>query len=233
MADQIDHDKLAISRLATQFRESPNLIAYIKALLSEANPLELVLQEVISSRYLDDAIGAQLDTLGAIVGQSRELVDATIVFYFGFDPDPSAQTFGSVSDPSVGGRFRAIDESITGNRELTDDEYRVFIKARIIKNSIIPTLQSTVDFFKFLFSVDQVIIVDGNMYYIIQIGRTLTENEKAFLKNTDLVPKVAGVGVSYQQYDPSSAFGFKGIPNSLGFGSVSNPLIGGKFSTIL
>lgn len=233
MAEQIDHNALAVSRLVTEFRESPKLKGYIEALLSEANPLEQVLQDVITERWLDNAVGTQLDILGEIVGQSRILVDATIVFYFGFDPAPGAQSFGSVSSPSVGGRFRDVDESTTGNRTLTDDEYRVFIKARIIKNSIIPTLQETVDFFKFLFSVNQVIILDGDMFYIVQIGRLLTLNEKAFLSNTDLIPKVAGVAVSYQEYEEASAFGFGGVPNSLGFGSVSNPLIGGKFASII
>ena len=233
MSNQINHNDLAISRLATQFRESPKLIGYIKALLSEADSLELVLQEVISSRYLDDAIGAQLDTLGAIVGQPRILVDSTLLFYFGFAPNAGAKSFGSVSDPSVGGRFRALGEPTTGNRALTDDEYRLFIRSRIIKNSVTPTIQSMVDFFRFLLNLDQVIVVDGSMSYLVQFGRILSTNERSFIKNINLAPKVAGVHASYQEYDPTRAFGFKGIPSSLGFGSTSNSLIGGKFSTII
>lgn len=233
MAESIDHEELAISRLATQFRESTNLIAYIRALLTEADNLEQVFQDLLTKRWIDTGEGITLDILGAIVGQPRILVDAVILFYFGFAPDPGSSPFGSVSDPSVGGRFRSLEESTTGNRVLTDDEYRVFIRARIIKNSIIPTLQNTVDFFKFLFSVDQIIIIDGAMHYVVEIGRILTPNEKAFLLNTDLVPKVAAVGVTYLEYEAENAFGFGGIPTSLGFGSVSNPNIGGAFASII
>lgn len=74
MSIQIDHEELAISRLATQFRESTNLINYIKALLTEADTLEQVLMDVIDKRWIDTAEGIQLDILGTIVAQSR-LVD--------------------------------------------------------------------------------------------------------------------------------------------------------------
>jgi len=233
MTDVINHKELAIKRLAVEFRESTNLIAYIKTLLVEADTLEEVFQDLLEKRWIDTAEGVQLDVVGAIVGQPRILVDATILFYFGFATAPGAQSFGTLTDPNVGGRFRSKDELTTGNRTLTDDEYRLFIRARVIKNSITPTLPALQDFLKFLFNVDQVIIIDGKMHYNVQIGRILTLNEKAFLLNTDLVPKVKSVGASYQEYDSTNAFGFKGVPTSLGFGSVNDSSIGGKFSTII
>ena len=233
MATQIDHEALAISRLATQFRDSTNLINYIKALLSEADTLEQVFQDILNKRWIDTAEGVQLDILGSIVGQPRILVDSVLLSYFGFDPDPGASSFGTIADPSIGGRFRGADEPTTGNRELTDGEYRVFIRARIIKNSIIPTVPATISFFKFLFDIEQVIIVDSNMQYTVQLGKALTANEKVFLLNTDLVPKVAAVGVGYQEFDPDSQFGFIGISASKGFGSVSDSSIGGKFSSTI
>lgn len=233
MSDIIDHKQLAESRLATQFRESTNLINYIKSLLVEADTLEQVYQDLLNERWIDTAEGVNLDILGSIVGQPRVLIDATALVYFGYLTALGVASFGTVSDPSVGGRFKAIDEPTTGNRTLTDNEYRVFIKARIIKNSIIPTLPETTAFFRFLFDVVQVIIIDGKMNYTVQIGRLLTDNEKAFLLNTDLVPKVAAVGVGYQEYEYDNAFGFGGVPNSLGFGSVANPSLGGKFASII
>ena len=231
--EKIDHIKLAESRLATQYKESVNLIAYIKKLLYESDTLEQVFADIISKRYLENAIGVQQDIIGALVGQPRILIDASILSYFGFEGDANSQSFGDINDNNVGGRFRSVDESTTGNRFLIDSEYRLYIKARIIKNSISPTSQSLSDFIRFLFEVDQVIIVDGKMNYTVQIGRLLGPNEKAFLANTDLVPKVAAVGVTYIEYDGDNSFTFSGVPDGQGFGDINNVATGGKFSSFI
>ena len=127
MATPIDHEELAISRLVSQFREATTLIAYIQALLSEANTLEEVGHSLITGRSLDGAVGVQLDILGEIVGQPRVLIDATTTPYFGFQGAPNAQSFGDINDPTVGGRFRSVDEQATGYRTLSDEEYRFYL----------------------------------------------------------------------------------------------------------
>jgi len=231
--EPIDHIKLAESRLATQYKESVNLIAYIKKLLYESDTLEQVFADIISKRYLENAIGVQQDIVGALVGQPRILIDASMLSYFGFEGDANSQSFGDINNNTIGGGFRSVDESTTGNRSLTDNEYRLYIKARIIKNSISPTSQSLSDFIRFLFDVDQVIIVDGKMNYSVQISRLLDTNEKAFLANTDLVPKVAAVGVTYIEYDGDDSFTFTGVPIGKGFGDINNVETGGKFSSLI
>jgi len=231
--EKIDHIKLAESRLATQYKESVNLIAYIKKLLYESDTLEQVFADIISKRYLENAIGVQQDIVGALVGQPRILIDASMLSYFGFEGDANSQSFGDINNNTIGGGFRSVDESTTGNRSLTDNEYRLYIKARIIKNSISPTSQSLSDFISFLFDVDQVIIVDGKMNYSVQISRLLDTNEKAFLANTDLVPKVAAVGVTYIEYDGDDSFTFTGVPIGKGFGDINNVETGGKFSSLI
>lgn len=233
MSDPIDHLTLAESRLATQFRDSENLINYLRALMVEAPNLEQVFRDIIDQRWLDTAEGVNLDILGAIVGQPRILVNASIVYYFGFTGASGAQPFGTLVDDSIGGRFRSYKEPTAGNRELTDTEYRAFIKSRIVKNSITPTIPQMISFFRFLFNTDEVIVLDGPMSYVIQIGRILSANEKSFLLNTDVAPKVAAVRATYMEYDADNAFGFAGIPNSLGFGSVNNSNIGGKFASLI
>jgi hypothetical protein len=203
MSTPIDHEALAVSRLATEYRESANLILYIKALLSEANTLEDVFQNIITKRWLVNATDAQLDVLGIIVGQPRVIINSSTVAYFGFADNIIAFSFGSVSDPALGGRFRSIGEETTGSRRATNDEYKLFIKARIIKNYISPNTDDVIRFFKFLFDVDNVFIVDGDMEYTVTIGRVLTINEKLFLSTADLIPKVMGVSVTYIDYVPS------------------------------
>ena len=205
--DQIDHEALAISRIATQFREAVNFIAYIKALLIEANNLEQVYQDLLEKRWIDTATGWQLDVLGIIVGQSRTVIDSSLIDYFGFAgaTNPNANSFGTVLDANVGGRFIGLTESSLGERLLTDDEYRLFIRARITKNGITPTIPEMLLFFQRFYETDDIRIDDefnGNMTYQVQIGKPLTQSDEAFLLNTDLVPKVAGVSVTYVEFTP-------------------------------
>jgi len=231
--EPIDHLVLAESRLATQFTEAVNLIGYLKALLVEANNLEDVFTSLLTDRWIDTSVGEQLDILGDIVGQPRILIDATQLFYFGFDPDPGAESLGDINNPGVGGRFRAIGEPTTGDRPLTDEEYRQFIRIRIVKNSITPTMLAMQEFFQDLLDTPNINIIDGNMIYIVQIGKMLTSNEKVFLTTATVIPKVAAVGVGYQEYNPDSPFGFGGVVGSGGFGDLNNPLIGGYFASII
>jgi len=234
MATQIDHKALAESRLATQFRESTNFINYIKTLLLEANTLEQVFIDILNERTLDNAIGVQLDILGAIVGQTREFIDAELFEYFGFAINAISQSFGDLSNPAIGGRFIAIDEPITGVRLLNDEEYRLFIRAKIINNSTSSTPEEIIAQIQFIFEADQVLFMDGDTEYQVSIGKILTLNEKSILLNTNVIPKTAGVNATYvTEYDFDDFFGFQGVPNSAGLGSVNDPLLGGKFGNLI
>ena len=82
---------------------------------------------------LDAAEMWHLDFLGNLVGQSRFLVSFNVEPYFGFDGSYQSDTFGTVSDASVGGywySYNSYDKSTA--RRLNDDEYRRVIKARLI-----------------------------------------------------------------------------------------------------
>ena len=97
--NKLDHEAQAISRLLTQFREAPNLQGYIKALMSEANLIECALIDTLAGRSVDTATGAQLDVIGEIVGQAREVVDASLLTYFGYGD------FGTCGAPAGTGGY--------------------------------------------------------------------------------------------------------------------------------
>ncbi len=234
MTDIIDHKKLAISRLITQFKESTNLISYIKTLLIEADTLEQTFQDIINLRFLDNATGAQLDVLGVIVGQTRIFIDAEIFEYFGFAVNAQSQSFGDLNDPTVGGRFISVGEPITGIRILNDEEYRLFIRARIAKNSTRSTPDDIIRQIRSIFGSPLVLFEDGDTEYTVNIGKILSLNEKSILFDTDVIPKTAGVRVNYQtEFDGDDFFSFEGVFGGDGFGSIFNPDLGGKFGNLI
>ncbi len=97
--NKLDHEAQAMSRLLAQFSEAPKLQGYIKALMSEANAIECAFIDVLAGRSLNTATGAQLDVIGEIVGQPREVVDASTLTFFGYG------TFGTCGAPAGTGGY--------------------------------------------------------------------------------------------------------------------------------
>ena len=66
-----DYETTAVSRLTGQFEGSPKLRAIVSAIVSQLTTLENVADSLMSDRWIDTAIGAQLDGCGYIVGEQR------------------------------------------------------------------------------------------------------------------------------------------------------------------
>lgn len=234
MIDKIDHSQFAISRLVTQFKESPNLIGYIRSIISESDVIESELCDVLSLRTLDTATNAQLDVIGALVGQGRLLIDATAFSFFGFEGNPISASFGDINNPQLGGRFASIGESLTGFTELNDDDYRLFIRARIIRNFTAARPEDVINQIRFIFGDVLVVITEGvNASYQISLGILLSANQRVLIQN-DLFLKPAGVQLSLvAEFDTANFFGFNGVPGAQGFGDINNPNVGGRFASLI
>lgn len=66
-----DHADRAVARLAEQYQK-PKIQAFLRALIHPVQALENVAWQVYTERSVDNAVGAQLDILGRIVGQPRD-----------------------------------------------------------------------------------------------------------------------------------------------------------------
>ncbi len=221
---KLDHEERALSRLVTQFREAENLKGYIIALLSEANAIECAMIETLEQRNKDTATGFTLDVIGELVGQRRELIDATALTYFGFVGAIGAGSFGDDNDPSIGARFRSDGEPTTGNRLLIDIEYRLFICIRILRNRTKGTIEELIEILLLILEdeVGQIVVTEGAgpAEFTVGIGTILSNNAKVFLKNTDLLLKPGGVRLNFiYEFPPINPFGFVGAPDTpAGFG---------------
>ena len=66
-----DHREQAIDRFTSQYAESEKLRALTGAFADRFQGLEDAAQQLLRERWVDDAIGQQLDELGEIVGEPR------------------------------------------------------------------------------------------------------------------------------------------------------------------
>lgn len=228
----------ARSRYTVQFEDQPVFDKYVQLMLSECQELQKQYKALMQERSLDTAVGAQLDLLGAIVGQGRMLVNVDIFEFFGFDAVPNSLGFGTLGDPSVGGIFYDANNPRFGNVELNDDLYRLLIKAKIAKNVTRATPEDIMRFANFVFSTEGSTIQDeGGAAFRLLVGRQLSAIErnlltyvdKTFDYNSYLLPKPVGVRVSFGDFDYNNFFAFSEVPNAKGFGSFEEHYYDGTY----
>jgi len=200
-------------QLASQFKEATNLKGYIAALASEMQGLEDAAFQCLLLRSLDTATGFQLDILGLLVGQHREVVDASDLYYFGYSGTYHASAYGAA-------RYALFGEVTGGVRRLEDVEYRDFIRARIARNNSRGTTNEVISLTQFLVGGSPTVLViqlpDAKMQ--LAIGGTVDINKRLLLLESGLFPKPAGVGVSFV-YHESPPFAYVGAPEAAAYGT--------------
>lgn len=244
-----DYLSVARSRVTEQFRYDPSdqsgaqvFDKYLQLLLGGKIELQEAFRELMQERSLDTATGAQLDILGDIVGQPRELIDTALLTFFAFQGYPDAQSYGDLNNSSLGGPYYDINNPLAGNTLLTDEQYRLFIKAKIIKNSTQATPNQFIEFMRFVFGINlSLIVAEGNAEFTLMIGKQLSSFEKVLLTYTSyssgypsrFIPKPTGVRVNFGEFIADNVFGFQGAPNAKGYGDLSDLSLGGQYAQLI
>lgn len=240
--DNIDYLAQARERVTWQFEEKVVFDKYLQLLINQQQELEQVFTDLLQFRSIDEAVGAQLDIIGEIVGQPRELINTDLFTFFGFQGHPKADGYGDLNDPSVGSRWYNFGDPLGGNTQLDDELYRIFIKAKIFKNNTNVTPEQFIEFIRILFGDVQVAVVEGpEAEFIAYIGRPLNPFELALLNYVStssgypsrLIPKPIGVGIGFGSFQENNYFGFQGSPGAKGYGDISDLSAGGVYATII
>lgn len=221
---------IARGRYTQQFKDKPNIDKLITTWLSGSLELQETVSDIDDIKYIDRASGEQLDNIGEIVGQPRVLIDADLIAFFGFQGLSLSRSYGDLNDPSAGGRWKSLNESSTGNIALADNEYRLFIRAKILRNKTVATTEDVIESIKFLFQADRVNLLEdtGPASYRVAIGKKLSQLEKNLLQydyqdgvKRSLVVKPAGVGAgNFSEFDPEQFFSFEGVRGGKGYGDL-------------
>lgn len=183
---------------------------YIQVLLGGKIELQEVFRQLMQDRSLDTAVGAQLDVLGEIVGQSRTLVNVQTM---------PAQTIVLEDDAYRIFIRSKIAKNIT--RATPED---IMANANLIFDTTGSTIQDegnaayTLYIGKILSPLEQSLL-----NYIIQ--------EDGYV--TRLIPKPVGVRVNYGNFPGDNFFGYQGALNVKGYGDLDNPSIGGVYAGLI
>ena len=125
-----DYKTIARSRLTDRHRSDETFLAILDTLieLKEVRQREYL---EIADKFLDidKSTGKNLDLIGKLIGEERNLVNFIDRSYFGFLGARLAESY------DVGHWYSLYRNQYGTLRTLTDGEYRRVLKARVIKNS--------------------------------------------------------------------------------------------------
>jgi len=196
-------------RLPEQFKYSTSINGTLESFIDDA--LEKSQCDVITKRWLNTAVGKQLDGVGEIVGYARPKGEPSDEGDFGFDGDDTSRTFGSTDNEIDGGFLgTAFPVLIT---PVNDDTYRILLKAKILRNNSDLDVDSTLEILSTLFDAKVSYFLLENLQPMYEIGREFFLFEREILK---IFPTTLCIKpVIYASYSEEGAFGFN--DDDLGF----------------
>ena len=224
--------------VTTQFQDKDVFLRYLRLLKTGIQEALSVEKDLIQRRDIDSATGAQLDIIGDIVGQSRVLISTDLFPFFGYLGDLAANSFGTFYNNQIGGYWYSYGGKIGRDITLNDEQYRLIIKARIIKNNSKGTNEDYVKFGRFVLNAPISFKEDHSGKSTVLVGRRMSLFEKTLMSyvfegvdyNFTYAPKPLGIGVGVEEYDAVGTLGFLGTSGAKGMISLAFPFNGGIFA---
>lgn len=179
---------MAIDRIYSQYRNSPKSVAWYNILPTIGSELDTAYSDIKQMYDIDSQIGAQLDLIGRVVVQPRN-----IVFPIDADVAEFGDNFAEFGDETTGAVFSSALGS--DNVGLTDEEYRLVLKSKIQRNTSDVTIDSIITAVNTVLTDAFVVqLVNGeDMTFSLIITGTLTATEIALLASDDFIPTPQGV----------------------------------------
>lgn len=182
----MDHVEQAKSRVIQQYRNAPKFLEWIASCPKIANEqLESVLLELINSYDVDRVTGEQLDVIGRVVGIVRPIVKYSDYKVFGYYGNDSYVNYGVA--PYIGKNDQ--QETL-----ISDEFFRILVKAKIAKNISDATLDSIIQLAQFVTGT-QVYNIDDPEDFTFRLNfvEELSYQVQFLLLNFDIIPRPQGV----------------------------------------
>ncbi len=165
-----NHEALALARLLQQFRAKDRIEAIVEVIGARAQLLETDFHDLIVECFLANAVGAQLDQYGALLGLPRGTADDTRyrallgaqvqILYSSGTPDELLAilalladvliTVTSITEPAPATiRMEYIGTAYSGDTEWGEDIARMILKARSPGVAIDQIVEATASSFRF------------------------------------------------------------------------------------
>jgi hypothetical protein len=210
----IDRVALGLARVAQQYTESWNFLAFLAALLALEQDTEDTLQTMKLQTAIDTAEGVNLYTIASVVGAPIVYTAQQLSTFIGFSDQDQAFPFWDLHDEGIqGGFWREQGEVEIGYADLWAAQ-RLVIRCTILRNHSNGSGDSIQRGLMFLFPNVPCIVYDHkNMSFSLGIGRYLSPIEEMLLNPAyedfaDLLPRPIGVELAQLVAFDFPYFGF-------------------------
>jgi hypothetical protein len=189
----MDYTSLVTSEHATK----PKFMALVNLLANGLADIAAVVRSIPQAFDLDTAIGAQLDTVGLWVGQSRVITGVLTVGFFGFADNIAAKTFGELGNASVGGPFWNLGEEFSTTTVLGDALYRQFLYAKILRNQSHGTAEELEQALADILGVPVTLQDPGTLTVGVTALGNVPQVLQVIVQQYDILPRPACVNFGY------------------------------------
>ena len=174
-------------RIYAQYRDKPKAVDWYAIARKLGGSIEAAAQAVRKSYDIGTAVGEQLNVIGRIVVAPRSFVGSM----------PMNPGLFDLTDGDEFGDDEAMFSALTIDQDgqLSDELYRLVIRAKIVKNNGDATIENILDGMNFLLPNAEVLrVTDGeDMSFSIEFYGQITNLERFALLNAGLVPKPQAV----------------------------------------
>ena len=187
-----------------QYYSKEKAQAEIKLWSDEFENVYSFLNQFFTEFDLDQATGDRLDKIGKIVGQSRIVEGGVTKNFFGYQGASNALAYGA-------GRYFVEGDDLYTDSELTDGQYRAFIKAKVSKNNASAIITGNgrdglQDAIQLLFNGSGYVYDNQDMSLNLYIDDTFPTDDLILIIKANLLPKPQAVRyrwyVLFEPYDP-------------------------------
>ena len=170
-------------RIYAQYRDKPKAVAWLAIAKELGGSIEAAAEAVRKSYDIDTAVGEQLNVIGRIVVAARSFVGSM----------PMNPGLFDLTDGDEFGDDEAMFSALTIDQDgqLSDEFYRLVIKAKIVKNNGDATIENILDGMNFLIPKAEVLrVTDGeDMSFSIEFYGQITNLERFALLNARLISR--------------------------------------------
>lgn len=172
------------TRIYAQYRGKPRSVAWYNITRTIGGQFADVFQNIRTSYNIDTATTDELNVIGRIVVMDRGY-EGQIIF------DPIRWGSGSRWG---GSGVRYMTPVGAGSFEVSNDIYRILIKAKIAKNNSDATVEGILQSIATITDIQAVRLFDyEDMSFAIEFGETLDSVTRFALNNFNVIPKPQGV----------------------------------------